>query len=166
MIEIGHLPFSPTKISLQPDSNSKRLPTLSRNEVVQGKVLKSFSSGEVLLLIKGRKVMAKAHVPVREGKVLSLKVEELSPHPTLKLLGLRLTAPQGLNVSSILSAMKENLWKSVFGGTHHHALPKEALSPLRELMNDLTLRLFLESPPGILKELIERSGGYYSRSLE
>lgn len=145
-------------ISLQPEVNSESLLKLLKNEVVEGKVLKTSSSGEVLLLIKGRKVTAKTLVPLSEGKILSLKVEELLPKPTLKLLGINFTNSNAVNVPTILSAIKENLWKSTFENINQLGLPKEALSLFRELMKDMSLRLFLESSPELLKDFIDKSG--------
>jgi len=102
--------------------------------------------------------MARTYAPLREGKVLSLKVEEISPTPTLKLLGIELPDSNTLNISTVLSAIKENLWKSLFENIHLYGLSKKALSLFRELINDLSLRLFLKPPPGLLRILIEKSG--------
>lgn len=151
-------PFLSSKISLQPQEDSKSLPELFKNEVVEGKVLKSFSPGEALLLIKGRRVMARTHVPLKEGRVLSLRVEEILPIPTFKLRGIRLTGSGALNISTILSAIKENLWKSIFENIDRTGLQKKAVSLFRELMNDLSLRLFSKDSPGLLREFIDKSG--------
>jgi len=86
LIEVSYPPFSTSKISLQPEANSKPLLKLFKNEVVEGKVVQSFSSGNVSLLIKGRGVMAKTYVPLKEGNILSLKVEETVPIPTPQTL--------------------------------------------------------------------------------
>ena len=158
MIEVRYPPSLSSHISLQPGANSKPGLNLRKNEVVQGRVLKSFSSGDVLLLIKGREVKAKSLVPLNEGRVLSLRVEQLSPKPTLKLLGPKFTGPGALKISTILSAIKENLWQSTSANINQYGLPKEALTLFRELMNDLSLRLFLESSPELLRALIEKSG--------
>jgi len=156
--EVSYLPFSTAKISLQPEANSKSHLKLFKNEIVEGKVVQSFSSGNVLLLIKGRRVMAKTYVPLREGRILSLKVEETVPIPTLKLLGVKFTDSDAINISIILSAIKENLWRSTFENVNHYGLPKEALSPFKELIHNLSMGLFLKSTPELLWELIDKSG--------
>ncbi|MBW1613605.1 MAG: flagellar hook-length control protein FliK [Deltaproteobacteria bacterium] len=159
MTEVSYPPFSTSKISLQPEANSKSLLKLSKNEVVEGKVLRLFSSGNVSLLIKGRGVMARSYVPLKEGNILSLKVEETEPIPTLKLLGIKFTDSNAINTSSILlSAIKENLWRSTFENINHHGLPKEALSPFKELTHDLSMGLFSRSTPKLLWEIIDKSG--------
>jgi hypothetical protein len=158
LIEPSYLPISKATISLQSEGNSKQLLRLFKNEVVEGNVLQSFSSGNVLLLIKGRRVMAKTYLPLREGKILSLKVEKTVPIPILKVLGAKFTDSDAVNISLILSATKENLWRSTFENIHHYGLSKEALYPFRELMNYLSVGLFLRSTPELLWELIDRSG--------
>jgi len=158
LIEINYPLFFTSKISLQPEANSKPLLKLFKNEVVEGKVLQSFSSGNVLLLIKGRRVMAKTYVPLREGEILSLKVEETLPIPTLKLLGIKFTDSNAINISIILSAIKENLWRSTFENINHYGLPKEASAQFKELMHNLSMGLFLKSTPELLWEIIDKSG--------
>ena len=158
MIEVNYSPFPTSKVCLRPEENAKSLLKLFKNEVVEGKVLQSFSSSNALLLIKGRRVMARSYVPLREGRILSLRVEETVPIPTLKLLGVKFSGSNAINISILLSAMKENLWKSTFENIHRCGLPKEALSPFKELMHDLSMGLFLKSTPELLWELIDKSG--------
>ena len=158
MIQVNYPQSSISKIYLQPDADPKSFLTLIKNEVVEGKVLKSFSLGKALLLIKEIRVMAQTHVPLREGRVLSLKVEDTVPIPTLKLLGIRFTDSGFINISMILSAIKENLWKTIFENIHHYGLPKEALPLFRELMTCLSPRLFLKPPPELLRVFIDKSG--------
>ena len=158
MIEVNYPPFLTSKISLQPEVNSKSLLKLFKNEVVEGKVVQSFSSGNVLLLIKGRRVMARSYVPLKEGEILSLKVEETVPIPTLKLLGIKFTDSNAINISILLSAIKENLWRSTFEKINHYGLPKEASAQFKELIHDLSMGLFLKSTPKLLWEIIDKSG--------
>jgi len=157
-MEITHPPSSASGISIQPDANSKSLPTLFKNEIVEGKVLHQLAPGKVSLLIKGRIVIASTHVPLRKGRVLSFKVEEIRPGPILKLMGTKFRAPDAVNIPAILSALKENLWKSAFENINQYGLPENDLSRFRELVNDLSLRSFLESRPELLRILIDGSG--------
>jgi len=164
LIQINHIgserhpPSSGSKISLKPDPCITSPLKLHKNEVLEGKVLKSLSSGNALLLINGEKVIARTHVPLSEGTVLSLKVEETLPTPVLKVLGIRLTGSDAINISMILSAMKENLWKSIHENIDHQGLSQVERAQFRELMDDLSLRLFSKSAPDMLKTLIDKSG--------
>ncbi len=166
MIEVNYPPFLESRISLQPEANSKSLPELFKNEVVEGKVLKSISPGEALLLIKGRRVMARTHLPLSEGRVLSLIVEKIKPIPTFKLQGIKFKGPDALNISIILSALKENLWQSTFEAINRPGIQKEASLLFRKLMNDLSLELFSKAPQGLLKEVIDKSGLSWEAKLK
>ncbi len=153
-----HPRFSVSKISLKPASNITSSLKLHKNEILEGKVLKSFSSGNAQILIKGQKVMARTRVPLSEGEVLSLEVENTLPTPSLKLLGIRSAGSNAMNVSMILSAMKENLWKCIYENTDALGLPQAERAQLKNLMDELSFRLFLKSGPDMLKTLIDKSG--------
>lgn len=158
MIQVGYSTSSASKISLQSEDNFTSPPKLIKNEIVKGKVLKSFSLNKALLFIKGRKVLARTHVPLREGRVLSLKVEEVSPNPVLKLLGEKISNLGAVNISMILSAIKENLWKSLFEGINQYPLSETDIKQFKQLMNDLSQNLFLKTDPELLRGLIDKSG--------
>lgn len=166
MIYITYPPSSsPSEISLQKEAHPKSFLTLSKNEVVEGMVLKSFSLSKALLFIKGRRVMARTAVPLAEGRVLSLKVQKTVPVLAFKLLG---TKPADLDIASIaliLSAVKENLWKSISENIDHYGLSREALSRFKELMDDLSLGLFSKSGPDLLRLLIDKSGVNWEAKL-
>ena len=110
--------------------------------------------------------MAKSFIPLREGGILSLRVEETKPIPILKTLGIKFSDSNDMNISIILSAIKENLWKSIFETIHRYGLPKEVMSSFKELMNDLSIGLFLESTPELLRDLIDKSGLSWEAKLK
>jgi hypothetical protein len=165
--EINYPPiFSTAKISLQVNPNSRSRPQLAQNEVVVGKVLKSLPAGKALIQIKGSVMVARTPYPLNEGVTLSLKVEDLSPSPTLKLLGLQTKQTNPVNTSIIVSAIEENLWKSTLENMGQFGLEKGSQSLLKELLTDLTLRLFSKPNPELLKEIIERSGVNWEAKLK
>jgi len=165
LIEIGYPSFLASKILLSAGERSSSSPKFIKNEIVQGKVLKTFSSKDVLLLIKGKQVMAKTHLPLSAGRVLSLKVEQAVPVPTLKLLGIKLLGFEAVQLSTILSAVKHNLWKSVFENLAHHGHSDGNALLFRKLMNDLSLGMFLDPSADLLKILIDKSGLGWERKL-
>lgn len=166
LIEVNNSPFSTAKVRLLPNEGAKSLPILFKNEVIEGKVLQTFSSTDVLLLIKGRRVMAKSFVPLQEGAILPLRVEEMTPIPTLKPLGVKFSNSNALNISIILSAIKENVWKSTFENIYRCGLPKEVASSFKDLMNDLSFELFLKSTPELLWNLIDKLGLNWEAKLK
>lgn len=146
------------KISLQSEIHSKSPLPLVKNEIIAGRVLRILPEGKAILLIKGRQVIAKSPRPLTRGKLLSFKVENMSPFPTLKLLGTTFKESGGVNVSMVMSAVKENLWETLFENIKQSGLPKGDLTQFRALMNDATWQLFAESNPALLKALIAKSG--------
>lgn len=158
MIEVNHLPFPSSKISFLLEANSENHPKLIKNEIVEGKVIKSLSLNTAMLLIKGKKVLAKTHIPLREGSILSLKVEETSPIPSLKPISTKSTGASPVNLSIILAAIKENFWESIIKDINRAGLSEKDGSLIKKLMDDLSSRLFLKSTPESLKILIDKSG--------
>ena len=158
MNTVGNSAVPSSTISLQPDSNTSIYPNLSENEIVKGKVLKSFSLKSVLLLIKGRRIMAETHMPLREGSVISLKVEEVQPNPVLKLLGTINQSIETINTSMILNGLKENLWKTIFENIDCCILPDKDKKLFKALIDDVSKKLFLKPNPDLLRELVDKSG--------
>jgi len=158
LIEVTSPSSSPSEISLQKEANPESFLTLSKNEIVEGTVLKSSSLGKALLFIKGRRVMARTAVPLAEGSILSLKVQETLPVLTLKLLGTKPVELDIAGIARILSAVKENLWKTISENIDQYGLSRESLSRFKELMDDLSRELFSKSEPDLLRLLIDKSG--------
>jgi hypothetical protein len=121
-------------------------------------VLKPLSSGKALLSIKGRQVVAQSSIPFTEGSVLSLKVEETGLLPILKLVGVRVTNTDAVNSALIVSAIRQNLWKSIIEGIHDYGFSRELVSRFQELFDTLSSRLFSRATPELLSRLIDKSG--------
>ena len=138
--------------------DSLSLLQLFKDEVVEGKVLESYSLDRALLLLKGKRVNARTHVPLREGRVLSFKVREVFPTPILKLIGARFTDSDAAKSSAIRRAIEQNLWKTVMENVPQYGLPRETLTLFRRLMVHLSMRVFATSPPELLKVLVDQSG--------
>jgi hypothetical protein len=138
--------------------NTTPYPELVENEIVEGKVLKSFSVKNVLLCIKGKRIMAKTHMPLKEGSVISLKVEEVHPNPVLKLLGTINGNIDTINASIILNGLKKNLWKTIIENVDHFRLPDNHKKMFKALIDDISKKLFLKPNPDLLRELVDKSG--------
>jgi len=156
--KVGFSTVSPSKISLQPNDNKTIYPKLVENEIVEGKVLRSFSLKNVLLLIKGKEIMAKTHMPLREGSVISLKVEDVHPNPVLKLLGMVNENIETINTSIILTGLKKNLWKAILENIDHCMIPDNDKILFKGLIDDISKNLFLKPNPDLLRKLLDKSG--------
>ena len=158
MNTVGYSAVPSSTISLQPDSNTSIYPNLTENEIVKGKVLRSFSFKSVMLLIKGQSIMAKTHMPLREGSVISLKVEEVHPNPVLKLLGTISENIETINTSMILTGLKKNIWKTIIENIDHYILLDNDKKMFKELVDDISKKIFLKPNPDLLRELFDKSG--------
>ena len=166
MIQPGSPTWQASKIYLQSEEKSTSPPKLIKNEIVTGKVLRPFSLSKSLLFIKGKKVIAGTRVPLREGMMLSLKVEEVSPNIILKLLDTNINSRGAVNTSIILSAIKENLWKSLCEGLKQDPFFGTDIKSFKQLMNDLSQKLFLKPGPDLLRKIIENSGFCWEAKLK
>jgi hypothetical protein len=146
------------KIALQPETLPGSPLPLKRNEVISAQVLKLLPEGKATLLIKGRPVIAKSPHPLTQGSLLSFKVESTGPFPILKMLGATFKESDRINVPMVMSAIKENLWKTLLEHVDRHGLSKEDLTRFKTLMNDITWRSSSKANPESLKELIAKSG--------
>jgi len=131
---------------------------LSQNEIVEGKVLKSFSLKDVMLLIKGQRIMARTNIPLKEGGVISLRVEKVNPNPVLKLVGTINENIKTVNTSMLLNGLDRNIWKTVIENIDHYILPDNDKQMFKELIDDISKKLFQKSNPDLLRELFDKSG--------
>ena len=158
MNKVGFSTVSASKISLQSNDNKTIYPKFVENEIIEGKVLRSFSLKNVLLLIKGKEIMAKTHIPLREGSIISLKVEDVHPNPVLKLLGMVNENIETINTSTILAGLKENLWKTIIENIDHCLIPDNDKKLFKGLIDDISKNLFQKPNPDLLRKLVDKSG--------
>lgn len=165
MIELSNLPNSRVMIY---DSDIKRLASpvgFTENEIVKGRVLKILDSETAVINIKGQNFTARTLIPLKIGADMAFKVEGLSPVPVLKPLGIQFVKPEAANISAILSAIKDNLWKSVF-----EKIPSVKGSTLEkisygQIVENLPKKLLESGKSEYLKEIIDRSGLFLEAKL-
>jgi len=158
LIEISSLPLSKLKITFPSEAKSKIPLALLRNEIIKGKVIKTLTSQTALLLIKGRTVLAQSNAPLKEGTVVSLKVVDTDPMPTLKLHPTPLAKPAGANMGLIFSALEENIWKSVMEKVVEPGFPKTEGTHIKEVLTELSRDLLFKPKPDFLSALIDKLG--------
>ncbi len=158
MIEVSSLPFSKLKISFPSDEKSKIPLAFLKNEIIKGKVIKTLTSQNALLSIKGRTVLAQSNSPLKEGTVVSLKVVNTAPMPTLNLHGTPLANSAGANMGQIFSALEENIWESVMKKVVEPGFPKTEGTHIKRVLNELSRDLLLKPKPDLLKALIDKLG--------
>ncbi|MBW1675902.1 MAG: hypothetical protein DRH76_11235 [Deltaproteobacteria bacterium] len=87
---------------------------LREGEIIEGRVAKHIAPTKVLLLIKGREVIARTSAPLKEGETVSLEVLKTFPVTKLKLLMEKGTEFPPSRISQIPPVVKENPWGALF----------------------------------------------------
>nr|CBX30142.1 hypothetical protein N47_D29510 [uncultured Desulfobacterium sp.] len=138
----------------------------AENEIIKGRVFKILDPETAIISIKGQNFSAKTLLPLKIGADLIFTVVKSSPVPVLRSLGLQLIKPEPANISTILSAIKDNLWKTVF---EKIAAVKD-MAPLKmsysQIIENLPKKLFESGNVEYLKEIIDRSGLFFEAKLK
>ena len=166
MIEFDNLSYPDIPISILKPKHAGESPGFTENEIVRGKVLKVIDSETAILLINGRSFTARTQIPLKAGDILALKVNELLPVPILRTMGIQYARPEVPNISVILSALKENLWKSVFGKINNGEGPVTERTLWSQIIEDLPRELLDEGRPESLVKMIDRSGIFWEAKLK
>jgi hypothetical protein len=132
--------------------------TLSKGEVVQGRVLESLPSGSTLLLVRGEELTARGGTALARGAVLTMMVERTSPIPVLKILRISPAGRGRAAMARLLSGLNENLWGSLSGHLRTMALSEQEREQIRSLLEDPSRLLLCRPSPELLKSLVRRSG--------
>jgi len=105
------------------------LPLLLREgEIIEGRVVKHIAPTKALLLIKGREVIARTSLPLKEGETVSLEVLKTFPVTRLKLLmGGSAEFPPS-RISQIPAVAKESPWSTLFDIMRHRDRQKGPLA--------------------------------------
>jgi hypothetical protein len=158
LTQISHPRIPASWLSLQSWENDASPPPFVKNEIVRGVVLKSISSTSVMLLIKGKRVIANTHVPLSEGSAVNLKVEKTHPNPILKLMKIENESVDTINTSIILNGIRKNLWKTIIENMDQYPISIKEKELLKELVIDISKKLFPKPTPDMLMEFIDKSG--------
>ncbi|MBU2621902.1 MAG: hypothetical protein KKD92_06250 [Proteobacteria bacterium] len=166
MIELDNLSSSDIPISILKPKHPGETPGFAENEIVKGKVLKVIDSETAILLINGRNFTARTQIPLSAGDILALKVKELLPVPVLRAMSIQYARPETANISVILSALKENLWKSVFEKINNVGGSATERALWSKIVEDLPRKLLNEGKPESLLKMIDRSGIFWESKLK
>lgn len=146
-----------------------------KDEVVEGRIIKSISPQHAIMLIKGKQLLARTEgVPLKPGQLASFKVAETSPQCILKFL--EVTSDQEDGITDLLM-------RSHFRGSPHKCLMAllNALRVSREgsaretvprilmrmgaLLSRISLRPHDVAHPEFLKSFIDGSGLMWENKL-
>ena len=135
MIEANYQPLIRVMLPEKSGPGARVVPALSENEIVEGKVLQPASAKTAQLLVKGKKIRVGSRLPFKAGSVILLKVVKTAPQLVLHHLGGPDEKPETRHFGTILAAIKENLWKSVFDRSTQLHLDPADKTKLFKLIN-------------------------------
>jgi len=147
-------------------SKSKIPLPLFKNEIIKGHVIKALTSQKALLFIKGRTVLAQCNAPLKDGAVVSLKVVNTEPAPTLQFHGEVRPNSTGPNMRHVLSAVEENVWKSVMEKAAEPGFPSSECRLTKTVLKELSRDLWLKPQPDSVRKLIDKSGLRWEAKLK
>lgn len=166
MIALDNLSSHDISVFTGEKKYSGETPGFVENEIIKGKVLKVLDSETAILLINGRKYTADTRITLKAGDLLEMKVKELSTVPVLRPVGIRHAEPVAANISVVLSALKENLWKSVFEKINAGGSSITGKALWDQITKDLPGKLLNEGRPESLCKMMENSGIFWEAKLK
>jgi hypothetical protein len=138
---------------------------LNVGQVVEARVIKSLSSGAVLLAIQGKQVRAATQVPLPKNAVLSLMVSGKEGNVTFRLMDLQAPGSRPVNLASIRRALATNLWADVHRLVEGASAAFTQKAGISALLGKLA-RMTMDQPGAQgLKSVIQDSGLCWEHKL-
>lgn len=112
-IELDDILISPSGLNLRGKSSTGKLIPFTKNEVIEGRVIRPIPPNHALLLFGEEQMTARTSVPLQAGQIGLFKVEQISPQCVLRLVGPRIG---GLDMADGLLArntLRESPYKSL-----------------------------------------------------
>jgi hypothetical protein len=165
---------SSSEFVLEKKSGTKDPPShFVKGQVVTARVLEVISGRQALLLIDGKKMLAKTFVPLKPGQDIKLQATKTGFQPVLQLVEDTHAGMPGGDIALIKSWGKSGPFthlseilsrdSHIFLTAGEKRIPA-ALSSLRQLVIDMALKSG-DAAPRFLKDLIQGSGLLWEKKL-
>ena len=167
MNDISNIKLFSAKAEIQNIIGSERGFSLQKNELVEGRVLNSFSPQSAVLLIKGKKVMVRTLFPLQQGDISLLKVEQVVPQKVLKVVSLHRSVGNGPVSFLVTTVGSSSPYKfigkllSQSASSQISITEKEmnsVICDLKTLITKIDFKSSMKADPNFLKILIDGSG--------
>ena len=172
----GPISVPSSKLNLPDKAGPGKILAVRKDEVVEGRIIKTISPHRAIILIKGKELLARTQgVPMRPGHLASFKVAETSPQCILKLLGLirdQKMGITGLPVQSHARAAPYRGLRALFNalGLSREAPVREAtphiLKQMEALVGRICLRPHQKPCCRFLQSFMEGSGLMWENKLK
>ena len=111
--EPGHVLLPSSRLILHGKSGQGKILPFTKDEVVQGRVIRLIPPNHALLLFGEEQVTARTSVPLREGRIAFFKVEQVSPQCVLRLVQPRISDLDGVDGLLTRNALCESPYKGL-----------------------------------------------------
>ena len=139
---------------------------LSPDDIVKGRVLKRFASGDILLSIRGKQIRAQTRVPLHAGMRISVKLSSENGVPTLKLIEVQeAQGSKAVNLPAIRGAIDDNIWGRLYDALDESVLSSKDRTDIKTLMGKISQMLLTRPGGDGLKALIDASGLTWENKL-
>ena len=138
---------------------------LKLGDVVEGRVLKQSTPGNIMLLIQGKKIRAHTQVPLKSGMRLSLKFSSDIGMPTLKIIDAHSPLDRGVNLGAIRAALDDNIWAKIYESLDDPLLSPKDGKDIKALMKNLSQMTLIRPGGECIKSLVDASGLTWENKL-
>lgn len=172
--EIDQILISSRKLWLRNKADRGDILPINKDEVVEGRIIKSIPPHHALILIKGKQLVARTLVPLKPGQVAFFKVEQISPQCILKLLEPKHGQQEGVGGLLKKSGFRGSPYKSLIDmlnplmvSLEESGQPKlpNLLTRMWALLGRISLQPHEVLPPEFLKSFIDGSGMIWEHKL-
>ncbi len=111
--EPGHVLLPPSRLILQDKSGQGKILPFTKDQLLQGRVIRLIPPNHALLLFGKEQVTARTSVPLREGQIAFFRVEQVSPQCILKFVEPRIGDLDGLDGLLTRNALRESPYKDL-----------------------------------------------------
>lgn len=175
MAPIDLVSISPAHPETTKRGKHATLPPLYRGEVVEAKVVRALSPARAILLVKGRQLLARTPVSLKDDCTVLFHVERVVPECVLKLLQGKSGQPDGLSSLVRVSNLQRNPYQDLIDlmappTTSSRVHPKHPLSEILRYMATMLRRVSLSSEllPDryLLRSVLNGSGLLWENKLK
>ena len=131
---------------------------LNPGDVVEGRVLKQSTPGNIMLLIQGKKIRAHTQLQLKSGTRLSLKFSSDIGMPTLKIIDTHLPRDHSVNLGAIRVALDDNIWGNIYESLEDSLLSPKDRKDIKALIKKMSQMAINRSGGECIKALVDASG--------
>jgi len=138
---------------------------LRAGQVVEGRVVKSLSSGIFLLSVSGKQIRVASDIPLPKNALLTLMVSKEKVSPSFRVMNIQVHRAQTLNPAVIRGALAQNLWGDLVASAADGSGLTPDKSKLLTLLNQMTRGIVEQPGVQTVKTFVQDAGLSFENKL-